>query len=146
MLRNPLNAPQSQELHFQDLRNPAAIEKQYFAILWIVYRLHLQCNPETIWMDCNQMSSIGPGLLCHPNQTGISPRFHNQPKDLEMPILTAVDNVKLNCDGIAKLRRIARRSKELHQNRGKAPNCSQGSEHSPPKTRAQSLAIMSIAG
>ena len=50
---------------------------------------------------------------------------------LRMPILTAIDTVKLNCDEIAKLRRIARGSQGLHQNPGKSTNCKQMSPIAP---------------
>ena len=71
-----------------------------------------------------------------------------------MPILTAIDNIKLNCDGIAKLCRIATRLKRLHQNPGQSTNCKQMSPIAPESVsycnqsgvRAQSTRNQSNAG
>ena len=105
---------------------------------WIVGRLQIQCNPHTIQTDCSQMQQIGPGL--EPTQTGpgrdISPKPWQcrqrllQPPgdcgglgslalDCDQNTGTAILTIQLNCDEIAKLRRIARGSKGLHQNPGK---------------------------
>ena len=114
-----------------------------------VDRLQIQCNPHTIQTDCSQMQQIGPGLAqiaagLEPTQTGPGRDISSKPRqcrqrllqpagdcgglgslasdcdqNIGRAILTAVLTIQLNCDEIAKLRRIARGSKGLHQNPGK---------------------------
>ena len=68
------------------------------------------------------MPTIVPGLPHNRNQRGVRLQStetepgHNQPKDLGVPILTAIDNIRLNCGEIAKLCRIARILNGLQQN------------------------------
>ena len=67
-------------------------------------------------MDCNQMSTINPGL----------PRFCNRTEIRQgprLPILLAIFTIQLNRDRVVKQGRIAKQSKGLHQNPEKFPNC-----------------------
>ena len=131
------------------------------SIPWIVDRLQIQCNPHTIQTDCSQMQQIGPGLAqiaagLEPTQTGPGRDISSKPRqcrqrllqpagdcgglgslasdcdqNIGSAILTAVLTIQLNCDEIAKLRRIARGSKGLHQNPGKYTNCKKTSPIAP---------------
>ena len=131
------------------------------SIPWIVDRLQIQCNPHTIQTDCSQMQQIGPGLDqiaagLEPTQTGPGRDISSKPRqcrqrllqpagdcgglgslasdcdqNIGRAILTAVLTIQLNCDEIAKLRRIARGSKGLHQNPGKYTNCKKTSPIAP---------------
>ena len=149
---------------------------------WIVGRLQIQCNPHTIQTDCSQMQQIGPGLDqiaagLEPTQTGPGRDISSKPRqcrqrllqpagdcgglgslasdcdqNIGRAILTAVLTIQLNCDDIAKLRRVARGNTQIARKRPRLPQnlhpfaIGQGSECNPPKTVAMPAQSFSILG
>ena len=121
-------------------RNPRNWVRWIFAILaailWIVDRLQIQCNPDTIQKiasglqpNATNRPRIAPGR----NQTGTHPNLtpKQSTQNIRTPILTAIFTIELNCNKIAKPQRIARGLKGLHQNPGKSTNCKKTSPIAP---------------
>ena len=92
-------------------RNPRNWVRWIFAILaailWIVDRLQIQCNPDTIQKDCFRIAT-----KCHKSAQDC-PRSQS------------------DWNKIAKPQRIARGLKGLHQNPGKSTNCKKTSPIAP---------------
>ena len=84
---------------------------------WVLGLFAILAQSCELWIDCGF--------------NAILTQFRRIAKNLRIQILTAIYAITLDCNKIAKQRRIARGSKGSHQNNGKSTNCKKTSPIAP---------------